>query len=38
MQAVQRKLLTKETQAKADKSPVTVADYGELNMNMNFAI
>ncbi|KAL2610590.1 hypothetical protein R1flu_029163 [Riccia fluitans] len=27
-QAVQRKLLSKETQAKADKSPVTVADYG----------
>ncbi|CAM6129786.1 unnamed protein product [Calypogeia fissa] len=27
-QAVQRKLLTKEMQAKADKSPVTVADYG----------
>lgn len=27
-QSVQRNLLTKETQAKADKSPVTVADYG----------
>ena len=28
MQAVQKKLLSEETQAKADKSPVTVADYG----------
>ncbi|KAL3690421.1 hypothetical protein R1sor_016730 [Riccia sorocarpa] len=27
-QAVQRNLLSKETQSKADKSPVTVADYG----------
>ena len=37
LQSVQRGLLKQETQTKADKSPVTVADYGAYLTRESFA-